>query len=53
VPVIILPGFYCNAGQFGKVMFGKYRGKTKVAVKVMKEGTMEEDQFIEEAEVMT
>jgi len=34
-------------------MFGKYRGKTKVAVKVMKEGTMEEDQFIEEAEVMT
>lgn len=40
-------------GQFGVVNMGKIRGKQQiVAVKVMKEGTMEEENFIEEAEVM-
>ena len=40
-------------GQFGVVNLAKIRGKQLVAIKIMKEGTMEEDSFIEEAEVMT
>ena len=40
-------------GQFGKVNLARYRGRKRVAVKVMKENTMEEESFIEEAEVMT
>nr|CAB3226467.1 tyrosine-protein kinase Btk29A [Phallusia mammillata] len=42
-----------GSGQFGVVRLGKYRGKKDVALKIMKEGTMEEDHFIEEAEFMT
>lgn len=40
-------------GQFGVVKLGIYRERQHVAVKMMREGTMEEDNFIEEAEVMT
>nr|XP_039259723.1 tyrosine-protein kinase TXK-like [Styela clava] len=40
-------------GQFGVVKLALYRNKQYVAVKMMREGTMEEDSFIEEAEVMT
>ncbi|XP_063702861.1 tyrosine-protein kinase Btk isoform X1 [Culicoides brevitarsis] len=42
-----------GSGQFGVVRRGKWRGSTDVAVKMMKVGTMSEDDFIEEAKVMT
>lgn len=42
-----------GSGQFGVVRRGKWRGTIDVAVKMMKEGTMSEDDFIEEAKVMT
>ncbi|CAG9762218.1 unnamed protein product [Ceutorhynchus assimilis] len=42
-----------GSGQFGVVRRGKWRGTKDVAVKMMKEGTMSEDDFIEEAKVMT
>ncbi|XP_048511813.1 tyrosine-protein kinase Btk29A isoform X3 [Athalia rosae] len=42
-----------GSGQFGVVQRGKWRGSIDVAVKMMKEGTMSEDDFIEEAKVMT
>ena len=41
-----------GSGQFGVVRHGKLR-RMDVAVKMMKEGTMSEDEFIEEAKVMT
>lgn len=41
-----------GAGCFGTVNQGKWRGKV-VAVKMMKENTMSEDSFIEEARTMT
>lgn len=41
-----------GSGQFGVVRHGKLR-LLDVAVKMMKEGTMSEDEFIEEAKVMT
>ncbi|XP_045133703.1 tyrosine-protein kinase Btk29A-like isoform X4 [Portunus trituberculatus] len=40
-----------GSGQFGVVRHGKL-GSLHVAVKMMKEGTMSEDEFIEEAKVM-
>lgn len=40
-----------GCGQFGLVMGGKWRDK-KVAVKMIKEGSMSEDEFKEEAYVM-
>lgn len=40
-----------GSGQFGVVRRGKLRS-LDVAVKMMKEGTMSEDEFIEEAKVM-
>lgn len=40
-----------GSGQFGLVMRGKWRDK-KVAVKMIKEGSMSEDEFKEEAKVM-
>ncbi|XP_071453126.1 tyrosine-protein kinase Btk [Hetaerina americana] len=42
-----------GSGQFGVVRRGKWRGSIDVAVKMMKEGTMSEDDFIDEAKVMT
>lgn len=42
-----------GSGQFGVVRRGKWRGCIDTAVKMMKEGTMSEDDFIEEAKVMT
>ena len=41
-----------GSGQFGVVRRGKWKGTIDVAVKMMKEGTMSEDDFIEEAKVM-
>uniref|UniRef100_A0A8D0ECJ6 Protein kinase domain-containing protein n=1 Tax=Salvator merianae TaxID=96440 RepID=A0A8D0ECJ6_SALMN len=40
-----------GSGQFGVVKIGKWKGKY-VAVKMIKEGSMSEDEFIEEAETM-
>ena len=42
-----------GSGQFGVVRRGKWKGTIDVAVKMMKEGTMSEDDFIEEAKLMT
>ena len=42
-----------GSGQFGVVRHGKWRSRTDVAVKLMKEGTMSEEDFIDEAKVMT
>lgn len=42
-----------GSGQFGVVRRAKWRGHIDTAVKMMKEGTMSEDDFIEEAKVMT
>ena len=44
---------YLTSGQFGVVRRGKWKGTIDVAVKMMKEGTMSEDDFIEEAKVIT
>ena len=41
-----------GSGQFGVVRKGKWKGTRDVAVKMMKEGTMSEDDFIEEAKVV-
>ncbi|XP_060625995.2 cytoplasmic tyrosine-protein kinase BMX [Anolis sagrei] len=41
-----------GSGQFGVVQVGKWKGKYDVAVKMIKEGCMSEDEFIEEAEIM-
>lgn len=41
-----------GSGQFGRVVAGKWKGKVDVAIKMMKEGAMNEDDFIEEAKVM-
>lgn len=42
-----------GSGQFGVVRRGRWKGCMDTAVKMMKEGTMSEDDFIEEAKVMT
>ncbi|XP_023017664.1 tyrosine-protein kinase Btk isoform X1 [Leptinotarsa decemlineata] len=42
-----------GSGQFGVVRKGKWRGSIDVAVKMMKEGSMSEEDFIDEAKVMT
>ncbi|XP_005992059.1 tyrosine-protein kinase BTK [Latimeria chalumnae] len=39
-------------GQFGVVKHGKWRGQHDVAIKMIKEGSMSEDDFIDEAKVM-
>ncbi|KAM8952402.1 tyrosine-protein kinase BTK [Pelodytes ibericus] len=39
-------------GQFGVVKYGKWRGQHEVAIKMIKEGSMSEDEFIEEAKCM-
>lgn len=41
-----------GSGQFGTVSRGIYNGKLEVAVKIMKDGTMSEVDFIDEAKVM-
>lgn len=39
-------------GQFGVVKYGKWQGQHDVAIKMIKEGSMSEDDFIDEAKVM-
>lgn len=41
-----------GTGQFGVVKYGKLRGQQDVAIKMIKEGSMSEDDFIEEAKIM-
>ncbi|GAB0178570.1 cytoplasmic tyrosine-protein kinase BMX [Grus japonensis] len=41
-----------GSGQFGVVHLGKWKGQYDVAVKMIKEGAMSEDEFIEEAQTM-
>ncbi|XDV46742.1 hypothetical protein PO909_014567 [Leuciscus waleckii] len=42
-----------GCGQFGVVRLGKWRAQHKVAIKTVNEGAMSEDDFIEEAKIMT
>ncbi|KAM4675771.1 tyrosine-protein kinase ITK/TSK [Discoglossus pictus] len=39
-------------GQFGVVQLASWRGTTKVAVKMIREGMMSEEDFVEEAQVL-
>ncbi|XP_028815805.1 tyrosine-protein kinase BTK [Denticeps clupeoides] len=41
-----------GSGQFGVVKYGKWQGQHDVAIKMIKEGSMSEDDFIDEAKVM-
>lgn len=41
-----------GSGQFGQVYEGKWNGKTPVAIKTLKEGTMDPKDFLAEAQVM-
>ncbi|XP_060935369.1 tyrosine-protein kinase BTK [Limanda limanda] len=41
-----------GTGQFGVVKYGKWQGQHDVAIKMIKEGSMCEDDFIEEAKTM-
>ncbi|NXI55626.1 BMX kinase, partial [Chloroceryle aenea] len=41
-----------GSGQFGVVHLGKWKGQYDVSVKMIKEGAMSEDEFIEEAQTM-
>ncbi|KAM9264668.1 cytoplasmic tyrosine-protein kinase BMX [Cariama cristata] len=41
-----------GSGQFGVVHLGKWKEKYDVAIKMIKEGAMSEDEFIEEAQTM-
>jgi len=52
-PIELALGEELGSGQFGVVRRGRWRMSIEVAVKMMKEGTMSEDDFIEEAKVMT
>lgn len=49
----IVLGKELGTGQFGTVREGRWRQSIPVAVKMMKEGAMSEDDFIDEAKVMT
>ncbi|XP_070362041.1 tyrosine-protein kinase TXK isoform X6 [Equus asinus] len=42
-----------GSGQFGVVHLGKWRSHIQVAIKAINEGSMSEEDFIEEAKVMT
>nr|XP_014345443.1 PREDICTED: tyrosine-protein kinase Tec isoform X2 [Latimeria chalumnae] len=42
-----------GSGQFGVVRLGKWRAQHKVAIKAIREGAMYEEDFIEEAKLMT
>eukprot|EP00053_Salpingoeca_punica_P013248 m.119480 g.119480 ORF g.119480 m.119480 type:complete len:715 (-) comp16151_c1_seq2:376-2520(-) len=50
-PAEVTLGRELGSGQFGVVREGTYRGQ-RVAVKMMKEGAMSEDDFISEAKIM-
>lgn len=41
-----------GSGQFGVVQLGKWKGQYSVAVKMIKEGAMSEDEFFQEAQTM-
>ncbi|KAG2456456.1 BMX kinase, partial [Polypterus senegalus] len=41
-----------GSGQFGVVHLGLWKDQYEVAIKVIKEGSMSEDDFIEEAKIM-
>lgn len=41
-----------GSGQFGVVHLGEWKGQYDVAIKMIKEGAMSEDEFIEEARTM-
>ncbi|XP_051881316.1 tyrosine-protein kinase HCK-like isoform X3 [Pristis pectinata] len=41
-----------GAGQFGEVWMGYYKNNTKVAIKMLKEGSMSPEAFLEEANLM-
>ncbi|MED6262612.1 hypothetical protein ATANTOWER_022784, partial [Ataeniobius toweri] len=41
-----------GAGQFGEVWMGYYKNTQKVAIKTLKEGTMEPGAFLQEANLM-
>ncbi|XP_043925272.1 tyrosine-protein kinase ITK/TSK [Protopterus annectens] len=41
-----------GSGQFGVVHLGYWQGSTKVAIKMVREGAMSEEDFMEEAQVM-
>lgn len=41
-----------GSGQFGQVYEGRWNGKTPVAIKTLKEGTMDAKDFLAEAQVM-
>ncbi|XP_067097229.1 tyrosine-protein kinase Blk isoform X1 [Osmerus mordax] len=41
-----------GAGQFGEVWMGYYKDTQKVAIKTLKEGTMEPEAFLQEANLM-
>ncbi|KAI1899785.1 hypothetical protein AGOR_G00065320 [Albula goreensis] len=41
-----------GSGQFGVVQLALWRGKYEVAIKMIREGCMSEDDFIEEAQIM-
>jgi len=41
-----------GSGQFGEVWKGRYNGKTDVAIKTLKPGTMSPEAFLEEASIM-
>ncbi|KAL0967094.1 hypothetical protein UPYG_G00247740 [Umbra pygmaea] len=41
-----------GSGQFGDVWMGYYKGNQKVAIKTLKEGTMEPEAFLQEANLM-
>ncbi|XP_076027026.1 tyrosine-protein kinase Blk [Genypterus blacodes] len=41
-----------GAGQFGEVWMGYYKNRQRVAIKTLKEGTMEPEAFLQEANLM-
>lgn len=41
-----------GSGQFGVVHLGKWKGQYDVAIKMIKEGSMSEDEFFQEAQTM-
>lgn len=50
-PEELILGQELGSGQFGLVLEGRWRG-TRVAVKMIREGCMSDEEFAEEAKVM-